>query len=175
MKLELNGIYKEGPKNLKSNMHNLIEKKSQEFSKKASDKISNTVAKHVTGTPTINKSGGSNITLNYKEFCKIFMFLKLASDFNSTDRPSETVSLMRAAALIQANVRYSYDKNQNHDFNITEAYTIVNVSAVVEMGTLFPWTASVNTDDNGNAELEADFSEIGKKTVKINYSGICGY
>ena len=175
IKKEMKKYYKDSAEGLKSHLHEEISKQSANFSNVTREKLEYGIAKNVTGTDAPNKTGSSGVTLNYKEFCKIFMFMKLASDVTDMENsPAETACLQRSAALIQANIRYAKE-NADTSFNITEAYTIVNINATVKMGTLFPWTASVGTTDTDDASISADFSHLGQNFVNISYSGICGY
>ncbi len=118
---------------------------------------------------TTNDTNGSSggITLNYKEYCKIFVLINLISD------EKEDKMLKRAAALIEANVNA---KNKNNDFDIVSSPTLVSVSAKVKMGTLFDWNVQDNQNDvEGSSEIQPDFSELGDNEVTINYTGVFGY
>ena len=115
------------------------------------------------------------ITLNYKEYCKIFMFIKLLSD------SGEKNALLRAGALIQANVRYAVkdpDTNPlggNKDFVISESYSIIYVGAKARMTTIFPWGVTVDDDGTGAADASFDISNMGDNSIVINFSGINGF
>ena len=153
-----------------SNLKGYVHEGMSTVSSKVTGKITETLGDGITlgNGQGVNKSGAGGITINYKEYCKILMFIGFIG------RQEENY-LKRAAALIQANVKYSA-KGSNPNFSMTKAYTLFYVGSTVEMKTLFPWGVSINTSDvdaQGSANL--DFSNLGNNSVKINYSGINGY
>ncbi len=159
MKEEIMSHGNEAVSNLKGYVHEGMSSVSSKLTGKITETLGN--GQH------INKSGSGGITINYKEYCKILMFIGFIGQ--------EENYLKRAAALIQANVRYSA-KGSNPNFSMTKAYTLFYVGSTVDMKTLFPWGVSINTSDvdaQGSANL--DFSNLGNNSVKINYSGINGY
>lgn len=159
MKEEIMSHGNEAVSNLKGYVHEGMSSVSSKLTGKITETLGN--GQH------INKSGSGGITINYKEYCKILMFIGFIGQ--------EENYLKRAAALIQANVRYSA-KGSNPNFSMTKAYTLFYVGSTVEMKTLFPWGVSINISDvdaQGSANL--DFSNLGNNSVKINYSGINGY
>lgn len=104
-------------------------------------------------------SKGKTFTLNYKEYCKIFMCIRLFTE-------KENV-LNRTSSLIGLNVS---KKKNNNDFNMSEAYTMFQINADVEMPTIFNWNVSVNADDNS-----LSFDNTSNNSVKIKYSAVNGY
>ena len=116
-------------------------------------------------------SGG--FTLNYKEYCKIMVFVKL---INPLDAGAEGKMLNRAATLMQANV-ITATNNANSNFKIVNAYTLIGVNATVEMGTLFPWAVEVSDTSNADGSLGAklDFNNLGDYKIKIKYNAVNGY
>lgn len=159
MKEEIMSHGNEAVSNLKGYVHEGMSSVSSKLTGKITETLGNGQG--------VNKSGSGGITINYKEYCKILMFIGFIGQ--------EENYLKRAAALIQANVKYSA-KGSNPNFSMTKAYTLFYVGSTVEMRTLFPWGVSINTSDvdaQGSANL--DFSNLGNNSVKINYSGINGY
>ena len=156
--------------NLKSYINEEIENTAEEFTGKVKEQVSNTIADHASNIITTkDKSASGGLTLNYKEYCKIFMFIQLIG------KDGETACLQRAAALIQANVKFAAE-NPNTSFDMTKAYTMVYVSADVKMKTLFPWAVSVDSGDGATEEsVNLDFSNLGDNVVDIRYSGLNGY
>jgi hypothetical protein len=115
-----------------------------------------------------DKSSAGGVKMNYKEYCKLFMFIKLLTD------GGETAAMQRAAAIMTANVRYA-KKNADENFSMTTAYTIINVHADTKMSTMFPWTVSVSEGDGGTGGMRADFSHLGGFFVPISYDALNGY
>ena len=158
----------EGVDNIKSVLHEEIGNLSSEISGSITttiqDNLGNYVQTAVTDTAT---SGG--FTLNYKEYCKIIVFIKLIEG-------KENVMLNRAATLIQANV-VTAKVNNNENFKITNAYTLVGISARIKMGTLFSWAVQVdeNSEVDGTTNTRFDFSHLGDTYVYINYNAVNGY
>ena len=108
------------------------------------------------------ESGG--FTLNYKEYCKIFVLIHIAAN--------EDVMLQRAAAIMETNVK-SKGKDQ---FSIVSANTMVSLNAKVKLATLFPWIAQENLDDGSiDPDLSTDLSHIGSNYVNVKYNAITGY
>lgn len=114
-------------------------------------------------------STSKGITLNYKEYCKIFVLIKLAAK-------QESKMLNRAAALMQVNVNTA-SGNNNPDFEIVKYYTLVGIKADVRMGTLFPWAVAVEDSSHktGNVNMNLDFKNLGENFVTINYQAVNGY
>ena len=105
----------------------------------------------------------SGFSLTYKEYLKAFMMLSILANENSM--------LTRCAELIQANM-----SQNNASFNITKAFTMVEVNATVSIRTTFfdiPITSGV--DAEGNPTYDLDFSNIGSGRQEIKYVGILGY
>lgn len=116
---------------------------------------------------TNSKSVAAKITMNYKEYCKLFMFINMVGD--------ETKCLQRAAALIQANVQYAA-KDANSGFKMTQAYTMFHVGADVKLGTLFPWSpVTVTAGEGTGTSTDVDLTKLGGNYVTMQYSGINGY
>ena len=156
--------------NLKNYMHEQMDSAAEEITGKVSEQISNTVSEYATdvvtdGIDSAASSGG--FSLNYKEYCKIFVLLNIAFD--------ETKMLQRSAVLIQANVRNA-PTMANPKFEMVNANTLVSVNASVKLGTLFPWTVSDDINDaTGDNDVNLDFSHLGTNYITMNYNGINGY
>ena len=113
------------------------------------------------------ESGG--FTLNYKEYCKIFVLIHIAAN--------EDIMLQRAAAIMQTNVcAGDKDGRKNENFHMNSADTMVSVNAKVKLGTLFPWVAQDSLDDASiDPDISVDTSHIGSNFVNIDYNGVTGY
>lgn len=165
MKNELKSTTDKSVNDLKSVLHEKMNNVAAQISGTTNDFIGDIAGSAVKSIDASASSGG--FSLNYKEYCKIFMFMNLP--FN------ETNMLQRTAVLIQANIRHA-TSNSNSSFEMVKANTLVSVNAKVKMGTLFPWMVQDNLNDaTGQSGLELDFSDIGSNYVVINYSGINGY
>ena len=155
------------------NLKNYIHEGISNTAKQVTQQITSTISQNL--TDGIDKAASGGLTLNYKEYCKIFMFIKLAAG-------GEQNCLLRAAALIQANVRYAVEDKENNlpggnkSFDITQSYTIMYIGAKARVKTIFPWGLTVNDNDptnTGNAEF--DLYNMGDNSIVINYSGINSY
>ncbi|MBQ8108437.1 MAG: hypothetical protein IJ129_06820 [Ruminococcus sp.] len=140
-----------------------------------SEKISGTINEHLSDATqkVTDASGGSGgFTLNYKEYCKIFIFIHIVTD--------ENIMLNRCAALIQANVqnapKIGEDDQAKPNFDITKAYTMMHVSSDVKIRTLFSWGAQT-TFNEATGENDVGFS-LGNMTmdsVTMKYDHVNGY
>ena len=167
-----------GADSLKEKANEAIEEAGNEISGKAQD----LVKEHTKNSDAVNtksKSIAAKITMNYKEYCKLFIFIGLVGN-------QEDVMMQRAAVLMEMNIKYAVkgDKNtgtitnrtpsSGENFDITKAYTMFYVQADMEMGTLFPWAVKVETDGT-NTEANLDLSHLGENSVNLRYSGMAGY
>lgn len=104
-------------------------------------------------------------SLNYKEYCKILAFVQLSIN-------QEKV-LKRTGIIIQCNVR---KKNNNDSFDISKAYTMVQISSDIRMNTLFPWAVSVDMNESNNEEsMSPDIKNAKSDSVLIKYNAVNGY
>ncbi|MBQ8961466.1 MAG: hypothetical protein IJ071_09710 [Ruminococcus sp.] len=154
---------------IKSYIHEKTDEAAEKITGKVTDVIDDKLSSKMDQSFDTSASSGG-FTLNYKEYCKIFVLMQLM--FN------ETKMLQRAAVLIQANVAAAPDSHgsSNASFQMVEANTLVSVNATIRMTTLFPWIVEDNVDDAaGTADIGLDLSSLGSNSVKINYSGMNGY
>ncbi|HAG14851.1 MAG TPA: hypothetical protein DCG49_13475 [Ruminococcus sp.] len=168
----ISGAIHESAGNMKDFLHRQMDAASESIKGTVSSTMQSIAGSDVgsvvtNGADTAATSGG--LTLNYKEYCKIFVLLNAATN--------ETKMLRRAAALIQANVRHPADEDMaNGDFEMIAANTLVSVHADLKLGTLFPWCVSDTVDEGtGEDSLDLDFSNLGGRSVTIKYNGINGY
>jgi len=101
-------------------------------------------------------AGAAALTMNYKEYLGIF--LAVASIGN------EEVILKRIGNLVQANIAV---ENKSKSFNITKAYTMLEVKASADLKTTF-FAVPLPVSGGGT-------SVGGQDTYKIAYHGILGY
>lgn len=117
-----------------------------------------------------SESGG--VTLNYKEYCKIFVLIHIITD--------EEIMLQRAAAIMDRNVNYKKYGSKSADgdkFSMSDANTMMSVKAKVKMNTIFPWNnVEISADDaeNGFSPVFTP-AHYGQNYVNINYNGVTGY
>lgn len=165
----------EAVSNLKSYMHDEIGKAGQQLSGTVKSNIKDAASQVAENTiNTKSSSVAAKITMNYKEYCKVFMLIGLVGNEN------ENNMLKRAAVLMQLNVNYAVKGGSNvqpagsQDFHMNQAYTMFYVGAEMKMGTLFPWGVSIE-DDGENTNMSFDFSNLGDHYVTLKYGGIAGY
>lgn len=157
----------EGVKNLKSTLHDELGSMTTEISGSVSEKISDSLGNTISDNMVSDSASSNGFTLNYKEYCKIMVFVKLIEN-------KEGVMLNRAAALIEANVQAAEDNDQ---FGITKTCTLVKIDATVRLKTFFPWAVKVedSTDVDGSTGIQPDLTKLGEYDVDIHYQGINGY
>lgn len=147
---------------LKSEVSRIVSEGGDQVKQKVTSAIDDYLG-DLGGTEGGGTAAASGFSLTYKEYVKAFMLLSITAN--------KTSMLQRCAELIQANVSQT-----NSAFNITNAYTMVEVNATVSIRTTFfdiPVTSGV--DANGNPTYDLDFSNIGSGRQEIKYVGILGY
>ena len=140
-----------------------------------SEKISGTINEHLSDATqkATDASGGSGgFTLNYKEYCKIFIFIHIVTD--------ENIMLNRCAALIQANVqnapKIGEDDRAKPNFDITKAYTMMHVSSDVKIRTLFSWGAQTTFNEaTGENDMGFSLGNMTMDSVTMKYDHVNGY
>lgn len=160
-------IYENMDSNIEE-LKNIIGDKMTGYADQISGAITDSLDGMVTQvTDAVDTSSASaGVTLNYKEYCKIFVFLKIALN--------EESMLQRCGALVEANVRAADEKHAS--FDITNAFTLMYVDAKVNMHTLFPWGVETELNDvTGNNSFGFGFGNMTSNDVKIHYSGVNGY
>lgn len=107
------------------------------------------------------------ITLNYKEYCKIFMLLFVT--FN------QDKMLQRAGVMMTANMQTALSKPQP-DFDLTKANTMFSVNAQMKMATLFPWPVKdVMNETSPDTGIQLDLSNIRGSVMTVDYCAVNGY
>jgi hypothetical protein len=163
----INGAVTKVGDKLKQEVSQIISEGGDKVKEKVTSAIENYMG-DLGGSGATTGSGtslASGFSLTYKEYIKAFMMLSLISEDN------ETAMLKRCAELIQANVSQT-----NAKFDISKAFTMVEVNATVSIRTTFfdiPVTSGV--DAEGNPTYDLDFSNIGSGRQEIKYVGILGY
>ena len=146
-----------------------------DVSNKVTDKINGRISEYAkdwterTGGIS-NPTGGTSLTLNYKEYCKIFVLIGVSVD----DKPM----LQRAAALMQLNVRAGYGekKKANPQFDATTACTLFRVTTNVKMKTLLPWGVDISEGDSVEKKgWTISLEDIGSYDATVIYTGVAGY
>lgn len=176
IKDEIENLKKEELGNIKSILKDKIDSVSASIGNSANSLIEGAMS-NVSNPISLSKSNKSDtatsggFTLNYKEYCKIMVFVKLIS------AESEGKMLNRAATLMQANVVTATNNANPSSFKMKNAYTLVGVNATVEMGTLFPWAVELSDTSNtdGSVGAKLDFNNLGDYKVKIKYNAVNGY
>lgn len=112
-------------------------------------------------------TSGGGVTLNYKEYCKIFMLLFVTVN--------QDKMLQRAGVMMTANVRHAVTGAQS-DFTLTNANTMFSVNAEMKMATLFPWPVKdVMNDTSESTGIQLDLSNIRGSLMTVDYCGVNGY
>ena len=148
LKQKVDSIIAEGGKSVKENVLSALDEYTSDLSG---------------GETASSIAAATYMKLTYKEYLKALVMMTLVTN--------ETSMLSRCAELIQANV-----SQKNAKFDISKAYTMVEVNATVSIRTTFfnvPVTAGVDAD--GNETYELDFGNIGSDRQKIKYVGVLGY
>ncbi len=108
-------------------------------------------------------AAASGFAMSYKEYMKMFMLLSITL--------GKTSMLTRTAEMIQANMA-----QQPGNFDITKAYTMVEVNATISIRTtFFDVPVSSGVDAEGNPIYELEFGNIGSGRQEVKYVGILGY
>lgn len=172
-----------------NNITEPIENKAKEAVSKLGDKLTEKVQSYIAeggdlvkekvsgaigdfiGETSGSKSGSASMatgfTLNYKEYVKAFVLINMAGN--------KTSMLKRCAELIQVNVQKGGEKADSQ-FDISKAYTMVQINATVSIRTtFFNIPVATGVDENGNSTYELDFSRLGSDRIDIKYVGIMGY
>lgn len=155
--------------NAKTVIHRELDKATEQLTGKVNQLTSEALDKIPLGDPkNVDPDADSGVTLNYKEYCKIFMMLFVSVN---QDR-----ILQRAAVLIEANMRCALPEDRRTNFDITKANTLFSVNSTVDMVTLFPWPVKdVQDETSTETGLQLDLSHIRSSVVQINYCGVNGY
>lgn len=172
---ELKEQIENGSTELKSYVNDKIENAGKDLGGAIKDKVKEVGSNNVE-IGTKSKSIAAKVTMNYKEYCKLFMFIGLLNNNN------EDIMLQRAAVLMQLNVTYAVKGSEDgkvssagtSNFRMDSAYTLFYVNANVEIGTLFPWGIEIE-DDGTDASANLDLSHLGGNYVRLKYSGLAGY
>ena len=148
-----------------------IEKKIKEGGNKVKENLKDSINDFTSGIGGDSKSNGKSVssgkgfTLNYKEYLKIFVMLHMVISSSNKD-----AMVTRAAKLMQINV-----SQKDNGFNIGNAYTVIQVSADVNVRTTFFSVPVTTVDSAGNTSVELDYSNIGTGWQKIKYQSVIGY
>ena len=133
------------------------------------DKLSDDVIGDLGITAKTDSGAGGGLTLNYKEYCKIFVLIGLINNEN------EAAMLQRCAALCEANVKNPGSKfTADSSFEMAKVNTVVAVHAKVKLGTLFPWGVTVS-EDGATDSSSFGITNFGSNSVIIDYQGVNAY
>ena len=110
-------------------------------------------------------SSASGFSFSYKEYVKVFILIHAMTGEGSRD-----AMLKRAAGLIQQNTKAAGSK-----INVTQAFTVVQVSASTDVRTTFFSVPVSSTDVSGKTTYDLDFSAIGSGKQTVKYRGVLGY
>lgn len=150
----------------KSFVNERMEEATARLTGKATELVGDAMDKLPEGK-NIDTGASGGVTLNYKEYCKIFMLIFVSANQNQM--------MQRAAVLITANMRHEASKPQS-SFEIINANTLFSVNAQIQMNTLFPWPVKDDMDETSpDAGVKFDINSFHGSTMTINYCGVNGY
>lgn len=154
----------------KSEIHNWMDEQTALLTGKTEEVLNestNQLEKQLNKS-TVDKDVSSRVaTLNYKEYCKIFMLLFVT--FN------QDKMLQRAGVMMTANMQTALSKPQP-DFDLTKANTMFSVNAQMKMATLFPWPVKdVMNETSPDTGIQLDLSNIRGSVMTVDYCAVNGY
>ena len=143
------------------------------------EKLSPSSSSKISFSKDSKTTSGKTITLTYKEYLKIFILLNTLFD------EKEEAMLSRIATLIQINMTNGMDNivinekeyEKSEDFNITEAYTMLEMESEATINTWFMgmFVPNYNMNPDGSTSYDFDYSHIAAKEKKISYKGVLSY
>lgn len=154
-------------KTLSDEVESALDSGSAQLQEKTNDALNNMMMRIHCGVSfseigsdgSIGRTGGSAaLTMNYKEY--LWVFIAVKSVVNEED------ILKRIGNLIQANLASSETKPSS-DFDITKAYSFIEVNATADLSTTF-FAMPVPVAGGGGVTLGSDKYSIG-------YKGVLGY
>lgn len=180
LKANIKTVIENGSKELSQAVENGVDKATGKLKEGAKDKINDAMEKYMkpskksgsSVTEADPKSKGKGLTLNYKQYVKIFTLVGLMTN--------EDAMLQRCAALIQVNMNQNADLQTTgkKEYHLGTAYTLVEIDATVELNTIFSYEANVN----GQTEAEDDGLYSGLSTLwnnpgksQLHYHSVMGY
>ena len=147
---------------------NMIQAGGDKVKENVSDAIDN-FTKGISGSENSpvagSATGASGFKMNYKEYLKAFMLIHLIASTNNLE-----AMLKRAACVMQVTI-----SSKNSDFNISKSYTMVQVSAAIDVRTTFFSVPVVTSPAAGGAAYQLDYSKIGTGWQRLKYTSILGY
>lgn len=177
---KINDAINKGTEKIQQAVTEGVDDATKELKEGAKDKINDAMEKYMKSskksgssvTEADPKSKGKGMTLNYKQYVKIFTLVGLMTN--------EDAMLQRCAALIQVNMNQNADLQTTgkKEYHLGTAYTLVEVDATVELNTIFSYEANVN----GQTEAEDDGLYSGLSTLwnnpgksQLHYHSVMGY
>lgn len=177
---KIKDVINAGTKEIEKAVNDGVDNATKKLKEGAKDKINEAMDKYMKSskkssasiTETDPKSKGTGLTLNYKQYVKIFTLVGLMTN--------EDAMLQRCAALIQVNMNQNADLQTTgkSDYNLGTAYTLAEIDATVELNTIFSYEANVNgemgEDDDGlYSGLRTLWNNPGKS--QLHYHSVMGY
>lgn len=146
-----------------SEVKSVVNEKINGFADQMAHGISEKLSSKVSDMTESTTSGG--FALNYKEYCKIFVFIKIVANQDSM--------LQHCAALIEANIR-STDGHEK--FSIKDAFSVLYIDADIKINTMFPWGVETAIDDvTGDTSSSWNPLRMGVNELTVKYNAINGY
>lgn len=148
-------VIKKGTEEIKDAVNDFASEKSEDLKQKASDAIDKYLnSGKSSGQVDANEKGKGGVTMNYKQYVKLFTLVGLISN--------ERVMLQRCAALVQTNMNLggaAINSSDKKDYDLQNAYTLTEIDADVQLKTIFSYDAKV--EDTESTEDEGLYSGLG--------------
>lgn len=148
-------VIEDGTNEIKDAVNDFAKEKSEDLKQKASDAIDKYLdSGKSSGQVDANEKGKGGVTMNYKQYVKLFTLVGLISN--------ERVMLQRCAALVQTNMNLggaAINSSDKKDYDLQNAYTLTEIDADVQLKTIFSYDAKV--EDTESTEDEGLYSGLG--------------
>ena len=148
-------VIEDGTNEIKDAVNDFASEKSEDLKQKASDAIDKYLnSGKSSGQVDANEKGKGGVTMNYKQYVKLFTLVGLISN--------ERVMLQRCAALVQTNMNLggaAINSSDKKDYDLQNAYTLTEIDADVQLKTIFSYDAKV--EDTESTEDEGLYSGLG--------------
>ena len=148
-------VIEDGTNEIKDAVNDFANEKSEDLKQKASDAIDKYLdSGKSSGQVDANEKGKGGVTMNYKQYVKLFTLVGLISN--------ERVMLQRCAALVQTNMNLggaAINSSDKKDYDLQNAYTLTEIDADVQLKTIFSYDAKV--EDTESTEDEGLYSGLG--------------
>lgn len=174
----IKGVIKGKIDELSSKLKEAADKTINDFSDQARSQVKEAFSEYAGETAenvkNVDTKDTKTISMNYKQYLKIFMLVALLADQNGM--------LNRCAALIECNMNYMPGavcpyKKEGYSLKIPSAYTLVDADATVEIRTIFSYSATTTGGAGTTEGLYSDLAPLwgNSGTSTLHYKSVMGY